>query len=70
MACADDNLHWIMIAPDGDTVSAIAPRAEGTKLRHSHIHILYSLTEEWVDTGLYSIEEVFRRVLRCNPPNG
>lgn len=38
MVDAGDNLHWIMIAPDGDTVRAIAQRVEGTKIRHSHIH--------------------------------
>ena len=40
MVDSRNNLHWIMIAPDGDTVSAIAQSVEGTRLRHSHIHIL------------------------------
>jgi hypothetical protein len=40
MVDSGDNLRWIMIAPDGDTVSAIAQSVEGTRLRHSHIHIL------------------------------
>ena len=62
MVDSGDNLHWITIAPDGDTVRAIAQRVEGTRLRHSHIHVLYSLTDEWVNTYLYNIEEVFLRV--------
>jgi len=63
MVDADNNLHWQIIAPDGDTVSAIADTVEGTKVRHSHIQILYSGGSEWTDTGLYSIQEVFRRVI-------
>ena len=37
MVDADNNLHWLIIAPDGDTVSAIADtveRDQGPSLPH------------------------------------
>jgi len=70
MVDADDNLHWIMIAPDGEVVSAIARTVEGTKVRHSHIQILYSGGNEWTDTGLYNIQEIFKRVITLEVENG
>jgi hypothetical protein len=51
-------------------VSAIADTVEGSKVRHSHIQILYSGGEDWTDTGLYNIQEVFRRVITPEEENG
>ena len=70
MVDADNNVHWLIIAPDGDTVSAIADSVEGTNVRHSHIQTLYSGGEDWTDTGLYNIQEVFRRVVTPEEENG